>query len=58
MDDSKFIMDDVLNKIHEDFIFDKKPLDQILNIDDKYEFQLPSISPFLPENLTKKISVC
>ncbi|CAD8050594.1 unnamed protein product [Paramecium sonneborni] len=56
-DDSIFILDAVLNKIHQEFIYDLKPLVKLFELNNLFQFQLPAISPFLPENLAI-ISVC
>ncbi|CAD8143139.1 unnamed protein product [Paramecium pentaurelia] len=56
-DDSIFILDAILNKIHQGFTYDLKPLVKLFELNNQYQFQLPAISPFLPENLAI-ISVC
>ncbi|CAD8134008.1 unnamed protein product [Paramecium pentaurelia] len=56
-DDSIFILDAVLNKVHQGFTYDLKPLVKLFELNNNYQFQLPSISPFLPENLAI-LSVC
>ncbi|CAK62151.1 unnamed protein product (macronuclear) [Paramecium tetraurelia] len=56
-DDSIFILDAILNKVHQGFTYDLKPLVKLFELNNQYQFQLPAISPFLPENLAI-ISVC
>ncbi|CAD8075679.1 unnamed protein product [Paramecium sonneborni] len=56
-DDSIFIVDAVLNKLHQEFQFDLKPLTKQFDQTNQYQFELPQLSTFLPENLAL-VSVC
>ncbi|CAD8164399.1 unnamed protein product [Paramecium pentaurelia] len=56
-DDSIFIVDAVLNKLHQEFQYDLKPVTKQFDETNQYQFQLPPLSTFLPENLAL-VSVC
>ncbi|CAK74875.1 unnamed protein product (macronuclear) [Paramecium tetraurelia] len=56
-DDSIFIVDAVLNKLHQEFQYDLKLVTKKFDETNQYQFQLPSLSTFLPENLAL-VSVC
>ncbi|CAD8087820.1 unnamed protein product [Paramecium sonneborni] len=56
-EDQIFFVDGVLNKIYQQFQYDLKALTTQFDQTNQYQFELPQLSTFLPENLAL-VSVC